>query len=276
MTHDDSSLDLLERDLRSLAAAQPEDEQFRLTLRGQLAPTAAARTRRRPSWRFTVPAVAAVIAAAAVAIALVGVGGSDGPTAADAAILHRTLAAVTAPAHMILHVKTIDTQGGIQFVGEWWQQSSPPYASRGIKGSAGHLGEFADNGTTSYFYDPATRTIYERPNSGPATFNDPVSLIRQQLADGQAQLAGTTVIDGQSLYQIKLDGGITAYVDKTSYIPRYLAEPQRDGSTVRFQVVTYEYLPATSQNLQLLSITAQHADAHVDTNPNDWPAGVGK
>ena len=110
MTHDDSNPDLLERDLHALAAAQPEDEQFRLTLRSQLAPTPAARKRRRPSWRFTVPAVAAVAAAAAVAIALVGVGGSGGPTAADAATLHRTLAAVTAPAHTILHVKTLDTQ----------------------------------------------------------------------------------------------------------------------------------------------------------------------
>jgi hypothetical protein len=174
---------------------------------------------------------------------------------------------------MILHVKTVDVQGGTEFVGEWWQQSSPPFASRGRKGP---VGEFADDGTSTYFYDAAANTIYEHPDSGPATFTDPVSLIRQQLADGQANLAGTTTIGGQSLYEIKLDSGVAAYVDQTSYVPRYLDEQQRNGSTVRFRVVAYEYLAATPQNLQLLSITAQHPGARVDTNPNDWPTGIGK
>lgn len=277
MTHDDSTIELLERDLRALAAAQPGDDRFRLELRARVAPAPARSDRRRPRLRLTLSAAAAVVAAAAaVAIAFVGVGGSGGPSAADAAILHRTLAAVTAPADTILHMKTVDQQGGTQFVGEWWQQSSPPYASRGSKGPVGQAGEFADDGTTSSFYDPAANTIYEHPDSGPATFTDPVSLIRQQLADGRATLAGTTTIDGRSLYEIQLAGGVTAYVDRSSYIPAYLDEPQRNGSVARLQVVVYEYLPATPQNLQLLSITAEHPGARVDANPNDWPTGIAK
>lgn len=277
MTHDDSTLELLERDLQALAAAQPGDDRFRLALRAQLAPAPIRVKRHRPRLRFAISAAAAAAAATtAIVVAFVGVGGNGGPSVADAAILHRTLAAVTSPANTILHVKTLDTQGGTEFVGEWWQQSSPPYASRGSKGSIGQAGEFADDGTTSSFYDPSTNTIYEHPDQGPATFTDPVSLIRQQLTDRQADLAGTTTIDGQSLYEIKLEGGITAYVDKSSYIPRYLDEPPRNGTTVRLQVVTYEYLAATPQNLRLLSITAQHTGAHIDTNPNDWPTGIAK
>jgi hypothetical protein len=276
MTNDER-LQLLERDLRALAAARPEDDDLRLALRDRLAPTPITRPRRRgPSLRFAVPATAIVAAAAAVAIALVGVGRNGGPTAADAAVLHHTLAAITAPPNTILHVKTTDVEDGLAFVGEWWQQSSPPYASRGLKGPIGHLGEFADDGTTSFFYDAATDTIYEHPDGGPATFTDPVSLIRQQLADGRAHLAGSTVVDAESLYEIELEGGVTAYVDKTSYTPRYLDEPQRNGRTLRLRVVAYEYLPATPQNLKLLTITAGHAGAHVDTNPDDWPAGVAK
>lgn len=276
MTNDER-LQLLERDLRALAAAEPDDDQFRLALRERLAPTPLPSAPSRLSLRFTLSAAAALVAAAAaIVIAFVGIGGSGGPSAAEAAILHRTLAAVTGPANMILHVKTVDVQGGTEFVGEWWQQSSPPYASRGLKGPIGHLGEFADDGTTSFFYDAATDTIYEHPDGGPATFTDPVSLIRQQLADGRAHLAGSTVVDAESLYEIELEGGVTAYVDKTSYTPRYLDEPQRNGRTLRLRVVAYEYLPATPQNLKLLTITAGHAGAHVDTNPDDWPAGVAK
>jgi hypothetical protein len=277
MTHDDSNLQELEHDLRALALAQPDDEHLRLRLSEQLLPTAPAMKRRRLARRVALPATAGLAAAAAaVAIALIGTGSTGGPTAADAAILHRTLAAVTGPADEILHVRTVDTTDGTTFVGEWWQQTSSPYASRGTKGPLGHLGESADDGTTSYTYDPSTNTIYEHPDNGPATFTDPISLIRQQLANGQATVTGKTIIDGQALYGIRLSNGITTYVDKGSYTPRYIDDPQRNGPTLRFQVVIYQYLPNTRQNLRLLSITAQHPNATIDTNPNDWPTSTSK
>ena len=277
MTHDDSSLRELERDLRALTAAQPQDEQFRAALRERLAPSHSTARRSWLSLRFTLPAAAGIAAAtAAVAIALIGSGGTGGPSAADAAILHRALAAVTAPPDMILHEKTIDVTSGTTFVGEWWQQTSSPFASRGLKGQTGHLGEFADNGTTSYAYDPSTNTIYQHPDNSAPTFTDPVSLTRQQLASGQATVTGTSTINGEPLYGIRLSSGITTYVDQGNYIPRYIDDPQRDGGTLRFKVVVYEYLPATPENLQLLNIQAQHPGATLDSNPQDWPAGTSK
>jgi hypothetical protein len=278
MTHEDSTIQELERDLRALAVAQPEDEQLRVALRGRLAPSPPTTRRRWPSLRFTLPIAAGIAAAtAAVFIALIGSSGTGGPTAADAAIIHRTLAAVTAPPNTILHEKTIDVSNGTSFVGEWWQQTRPPYANRGLKGQTGHVGEFADNGTTSYTYDPSTNTIYQHPDTSAPTFTDPVSLTRQQLANGQATVSGNTTINGQSLYGIRLASGITVYVDQGNYIPRYIDDPQRNGGgTLRFKVVTYQYLPATPQNLQLLSIKDQHPGATIDTNPQDWPAAINK
>lgn len=277
MTHDDPNLPQLEDDLWALAVAQPGDEHLRLRLRERLLPDPPVTKRRKPSFRFTLPALAGVAAAAAVAvIALIGATGSGGPGAADAAILHRTLAAVTAPPNTILHVKTIDVANGATFITEWWQQTSRPYANRGVKGPTGHLGEFANNGTTSYTYDPSTNTIYQHPDTGAPIFTDPISLIRQQLGNGQAHVTGKTTINGHPLYGIRLSSGITTYVDKGSYIPRYIDDPQSNGTTLRFKVVAYQYLAAIPQHRQLLSITAQHPDATIDTNPNDWPASISK
>jgi hypothetical protein len=42
---------------------------------------------------------------------------------------------------------------------------------------------------TSFSYDPATNTIYGRPDSSPPAFSDPISAIRKELAAGQAQVA---------------------------------------------------------------------------------------
>lgn len=263
-------------DVLSRAAASPVADS-NVALREQLAPTPSPTRRRWPSLRFTLPVAAGVAAAAAaVAIALIGSSGTGGPSAADAAILHRALAAVTGPPNSILHEKATDVTNGTAFVGEWWQQTSPPYASRGLKGSTGHLFEFADNGSTSYTYDPATNTIYQHPDNSAPTFTDPVALTRQQLADGQATVTGKTTINGQPLYGIRLSNGITTYVDQGDYIPRYIDAPQRDGTTVRLKVAVYQYLPASPQNLRLLNIQAQHPGAAVDTNPQDWPSGISK
>lgn len=274
MTNDDSGLATIERDLRDLAAPQPGDDRLRLALRAHLVEQVAPVRRRRPRVRAFVSAAAALATASAVAVAaLVGAGGTGGPATAAAAVMRRTLAVVTPPGGTIVHVKTVQDQNGVEFVGEWWQESSPPYASRGVKGTVGHSAEFADDGTTSYMYDPTSNTLYEQPDSAPPTSQDPVSVIRQALASGDATVTGTTTIDGTALYAIALSNGVTAYVDESTYVPRYIDEPQRDGSTARLDVVTYEQLPATPQNVRALDLAAQHPDARVDTSPSDWPGG---
>ena len=94
---------------------------------------------------------------------------------------------VTGPANAILHEKVVGVQNGVPVEAEWWQETSPPYASRVIKGPVGHEGEVSDNGTTSFEYDPGTNTITEQRDSSPLTPIDPVSEVRQELASGQAQ-----------------------------------------------------------------------------------------
>ena len=106
--HDDPDLELLERDLRKLAEPQQDDEQIRLAVRAQLdgaaAPTptptpARVEANRGRSERGQRRGAAAVL------VLVVGTNGSGGPTAADAAIIHHALTAVTPPAGDILHTE---------------------------------------------------------------------------------------------------------------------------------------------------------------------------
>ena len=272
--YDDSQLELLERDLQRLAEPRDEDELVRRAVRRQLAAKAATRPRRRLSTRM--PFAAAAVAAAAAAIAIVtyvGTSGSGGPAVADAAVIHHALTALTSPANAILHEQVVGVQNGVPVEAEWWQETSPPYASRVIKGPVGHEREGSDNGTASFEYDPGTNTITEEPDSSPATAIDPVSEVRQELASGQARLAGTVVIGGSSLYKIDRPHGLIGYFATNDYRPRYMDDPQRDGSMVRVRVAAYEYLPRTASSRTLLSVTAQHPTARIVTDSN---SGSGK
>jgi hypothetical protein len=262
--HDDPGLRLLEDDLRKLAEPNEDDERLRRALRDQLADRSRPkRPRRRLPTRLAVGIAAATAAAAITLVALIGSTGSPGPTAADAAIIHHALGAITPPANAILHVKVVGVQNGVTVGGETWQQTGPPYANRAIKGPIGHEGEAGDDGTTSFNYDPSTNTIYEQPDSSRPTFADPVSAVRQELASGDARYRGTVTIDGIALYRIDLPQGLVGYFEEGNYQPRYLDDPQRDGSVVRLRVVAYEYLPMTAANRELLSVTAQHPSAPI-------------
>ena len=222
------------------------------------------------------PLAAAAVAAAAAAIAIVtyvGTSGSGGPAVADAAVIHHALTALTSPTNAILHEQVVGVQNGVPVEAEWWQETSPPYASRVIKGPVGHEREGSDNGTASFEYDAGTNTITEQPDSSPATPIDPVSEVRQELASGRARLAGTVVIGGSSLYKIDLPHGLIGYFATNDYRPLYMDDPQRDGSMVRVRVAAYEYLPMTASSRTLLSVTAQHPTARIVTDSN---SGSGK
>jgi len=103
--HDDSGLQLLERDLRKLAEPRESDKQFQRGLRQQL--IAPHRPRRLPrlSPGLALGSAALAPAAAIALMAFVDTGDSNGPAVADAAIIHHAITAVTAPANRILHVK---------------------------------------------------------------------------------------------------------------------------------------------------------------------------
>lgn len=265
--------DELERDLQLLAAPRADDESLRLAVRAtldrQLQPRTATRRRRRLA--FGSAAVAAAAAAAAI-VALVGPGGRGGPSSANAAILARVVRASTPPANLVVHVKETGTQAdGTQVTAEWWQETSPPYAFRLIKGPVGAQIDGGSDGTTYSQYDAATDTIYRQPDSPPPTLIDPIETMRAGLVDGTARIAGTVTIAGRSLYEIDLPDGVVGYFDKADYRPAYIDNPQRGGSIVRTQVVVYDELPLTAGNEKLVSVAAGHPGSRVATGEPPAP-----
>jgi hypothetical protein len=275
--------DELERDLRTLAEPQADDERLRLAIRATLGEQLQRRPKNRRRTRLMLGSAAVTAGMlAAVAVALIGTGGS-GPSSANAAILAHVVRAISLPTNIIVHVKEAGVQhDGTQVAAEWWQETNPPYAIRLIKGAArqqvdtkenagGQQVESAADGTTFSQYDAGTNTIYQRPDSTSPTLIDPIETVRAALTNGKAQVAGTVTIDGQSLYKIELPNGVVGYFDPTDYRPVYLDNPQRDGSVVRTRVITYEELSITPENERLLSITAQHPRASIETGTPSAP-----
>ena len=247
-------------------------------LPGRFAAGVVPRQRRRLA-RLALPmAAVAATAAAAAGVAVIGATGSGGPAMADAAVIHHALTAVTPPAGEILHTKLVAVQPGVSAANEQWQETIAPYSGFVMNGKVGAQTEFAAIGTTGFLYDPATNTISERPDSARprAGFRDPVSVVRQELADGQARVAGTVAIDGVSVRKIDLPRGLVAYFDTNSFQPRYLDIPRSElgemtpdgvGSVVRWQIAIYQYLPMTPSNQALLSMTARHPTARIVDSP---------
>ena len=275
--------DELERDLKTLAQPHADDESLRVAIRATLGEQLQRRPKSRRHTGLVLGSAAVAAGLAAVAVALIGTGGS-GASAANAAILAHVVQAITPPANMIVHVKEAGVQhDGTQVAAEWWQETNPPHAMRLIKeaaaqqadskgNTAGQYVESAADGTTSSQYDAGTNTIYQHPDSTSPTYIDPIETVRAALTHGTAQVAGTVTIDGQSLYKVELPTGVVGYFDRTDYRPVYLDNPQRDGSVIRTRVITYEELPLTPENKTLLSITAQHPRASVETGSPSAPA----
>jgi hypothetical protein len=218
------------------------------------------------------PAALALIAtpatAALVALVFAGSLGGSEPSLAAAAIIHRADQALSMRPNMILHAKVV----GDGFGAETWQLTSPPYTAMGMKGPLGHEMESASTRATASFYDPTTNTIHESATTkqGSGSFDDPLATVRADLADGSARLLGSTVTDGTPTYEIEFadksgfgSGSLIAYVDRRTYRPVLLSDPQRTGGVVQLKVVTFDYLPATPTNLRLLSLTARHPGARV-------------
>jgi hypothetical protein len=270
--------DELERDLKTLAAPQADDERLRNVVRGTLIDQLQGRPKRRFRTRPVLgPAAVAAATIAAAIVALVGTGGSGGPSSANAAILAHVASATNPPANMIVHVKETGEQAdGTQVSAEWWQETNAPYAMRLIKGPVGHEIDGAVDGTTASQYDPATNTIYQQPDVKAPQLVDPIETVRAGLTNGTAQVDGTVTIDGRSLYKIVLPNGVVGYFDKSDYRPVYLDNPQRGGSVVRTQVNTYEELSLTPENEKLLSLTAQHPGATVTTGQAPAPQAPAK
>jgi hypothetical protein len=117
---------------------------------------------RRPVPRAVALPVAAGAAFTAAAIVMLanGPGGAGGPSSSAAAIA-QTLRWLTPASGTVLHVRSVETQGGRTTTRETWESADDPAAER-----------IAVAGDTTYeiagdaVYDPATNTIYAGAGAG--------------------------------------------------------------------------------------------------------------
>jgi hypothetical protein len=185
------------------------------------------RSRRR---KLTFAAPVAATAAAAVSV-FAATGGSP-VQSANAAILHRVAAALTAPPATILHERAIVTAPWGTAPYELWVQSAPPHSYHVMK--------------------------WGREGSGTSgsSYEDPAATLRSMVQSGQATVDGTASIDGVAAYKLTVSGASdrflngTAYVAQSDYHPLEIDTTADGGERIVFQ--TYQYLPATPANLQLL------------------------
>ncbi len=238
------------------------------------------RRRLGPALRLGVPA-AACLAAGAVAIVLAG-GGSSGTATADAAIIRHASVAFAAAPNEILHSRL----QGDGFVAESWQLTSAPYSYLEGKGPIGAATYASNDGTTTAYYDPSTNTIHQTratKSTGLTAPDNPLVDIRRALQDGRARVLSTATVNGNATYEIQLadkDGfdaqSLTVYVDRDSYRPIEIADPQRNGTTVDLAVTAFESLPATPTNLRRLSLIARYPNAQVVSDPAAAAPASGK
>jgi hypothetical protein len=246
-------------------------------------PVGARRAVRR-SVALPVAAVATLLAAAVVMFG--GVPGDVGGPS-SAAALTQTLHWLNPPPGTILHVRSVETQGGDTTTRELWQSADHPESARQLVVGAQRY-ETAGDG----LYDPATDTIYDAATPGaekaklPAKRPAPagkgpnvpagdavVTKVRILLQAGQMQVTGHEVHNGADAWAVSLKPGFgrpvwTLWVSAADGKPLELRDPGRDASE-QPQVIrwpAYEVLPASNAQ-GLLTLRGAHPSARVVHDP---------
>jgi hypothetical protein len=229
------------------------------------------RVLRRRSSGVAVSTLAALAAAGAAFMLLAG-GGAQAPSA-NAAILRHTLAALTPPRGTILYEQAqISTPGHAAQRYALWAQADRPHAYRVIKW--GH--EASWNGRAFSTYNAATNIISMLP-SGRGTVaarsHEPIdyaATLRSLVRSGQAQVAGTTTINGVKAYRLTVSHSPDPFLLGTVYVAASNYRPLRIQTVTYHETITfraYKYLPSTRRNMSLLSLAAQHPGATVMSTP---------
>jgi hypothetical protein len=284
MEHD--MMDDLDRRLRAArpSAAHTDDGAFDADL--------LARVRRQPvAARRTVPRAVAVPVAAGVtltatAVVMLAGGPSDVGGPSSAAAITQALRWLDPPGGTVLHVRSVETQGGLATTREFWQSADHPEAAR-LRTEGAQTFETSGDA----IYDPASDTIYDPPSGAEATAKGPagpsdlpagdpvVTKVRILLEEGHMAVEGRETHDGREAWKISLKAEAgrpvwTLWVSASDGRPLELRDPGRDASE-RPQVIrwpTYEVLPGTDAD-GLVSLTAAHPSARVVRDPAQvWAA----
>jgi hypothetical protein len=234
-------------------------------------------------------ALAAAAAAAAGVLAFLLVGGA-GPS-----IVGRAEAALAGGGDSLLHIRMLGSQMNpdgsvVRWEDEEWLVSGAWGPRRQVEKADGRSVEAAttDEGFAQV-YDSATNTIYaaralpapasKQPHPGaedeiadvpPST---PMEIKRLLFGAGESLRDDGHVSLGSrdAVRLVSENAGLTYLVDADTYFPIELRTKGDGGSvTMRFEV--YEQLDATVANRALLSLTAQHPGARVDTDPAHFRA----
>jgi hypothetical protein len=240
--------------------------------------------RRRIAPRLAPVAALAVVIAAAVVVLT---GGPSGPPSASA-LTQAALHWFAPPPGTILHVRSVETQGGVTTTRELWESADHPEQARALRRSGTQTQETSGNA----FYDTATNTIHESsakpapakpadtakapgkvdPRAGLPAADPVVDKTRTLLQEGQMEVSGHATIDGQDAWAISLkaDAGRPVW---TLYVaadgrPLELRDPGRDASeasqTIRWPV--YEVLRDVRDRDALLTLQGAHPGAQVVTD----------
>jgi hypothetical protein len=105
-------------------------------------------------------------------------------------------------------------------------------------------------------------------------------MFRQQAVDmlhsGNAKVERDVVFDGRKAIRITSTERKTVYIiDADTYAPIEW-QTRGDGGGVTLHFDAYETLPASDANMALLSLTAQHPSAKIDTNPAHYSEATGR
>jgi hypothetical protein len=241
----------------------------------------AAPAERRPL-RTRVPRPRLLVTAATLAIAAGVALFVTAPWGGSPDFLAKAQAALTPPAGTVLHEKWQDTVTSTDpacaatRVNEIWVEETPPHRYRALVDLPALPGDssFCSSATTVEIggtLDSHPQLRFVPPNTLSATGptlqfpNDPVQMLRDALSAGKAVDEGQTQLDGRTVEHIRI-GDTSVYVDPQTFYPIETDGHAIFGAVVLqsvSHVLAYDYLPATTANLALTNIHAQHPNATI-------------
>jgi len=233
-------------------------------------------------------AAAAVAVAALAVLSIVNVFGPQGPS-----IVEKATAALAHLDSAILHVHTRGIQdNGDGTVSTWedesWQSTAAPFARRQIESVEGGPATEVSraDGGFQQLYDASANTIYqlldpssETTETGSGFTDEFREAVLEMLQSGEAKVDGHEVVDGRDAVRIvgvgRAGGSATYLIDAATNDPiEWRTTGDGGGTVLRF--VTYQELPATPENLALLSVTGGHPDATLDTDPAHYQEALAR